>query len=199
MQKLYFFTVLGFCLFFAGCGVKTTSETYLRENVDLAFINRIAVMPFENNTNDSYAADRSRNITITQFLALGIADVIDKGLVDSVLLEEAVEFGKPIDQATIKRLGQRLNVQAFLIGTVDEAGETGRSTSSSSEISFTLRLIDARAAMILWQASGHGSGDSFRRRLFGLASIENFKVSSSLVKKLLSSIPIIKRTGAEKS
>ncbi|MFC1523470.1 hypothetical protein ACFL6N_01640 [Thermodesulfobacteriota bacterium] len=155
----------------------------------MGFINRIAVLPFENNTTDKFAPERARNSTITQILSLGIADVIDKGLVDSVLLEEAVEYGKPIDQVTLKRLGQRLNIQAFFMGTVNTSNISRKGSVSYPEISLTLRLIDARAAMILWQASGHQDGDSTWARLFGLPSRDAFYVSNNLIRELLSTIP----------
>ncbi len=102
-----------------GCGGKSVKRTFLRENIDLGFIDRIAVMPFENNTNDEFAGERARNAATIHILARGLFDVVDPGLVDSALQEEALEPGTPLDLNSLKRLGQRLNVQAFILGTVD--------------------------------------------------------------------------------
>lgn len=178
------------CILLTSCNKSVQREFFLRENIDMGYVTKIAVLPFENNSTDKFAADRSRNITITQVLALGIFDVIDKGIVDSVLLEEAVEYGKPIDQVTIKRLGQRLNVQAFLMGTVDSSGENRRGNIAFPELSLTLRLIDTRAAIILWQSSGYKSGDSVTTRLFGLTPIDSFQVAIKLIRDLLSTVPV---------
>ena len=77
-------------------------------------------------------------MTITQVLANGLFDVVDKGLVDSALREEAVNLkNAPMDGATIKMIGQRLNVQAFLMGTIDYAGEIQRGASSYSQYFFS--------------------------------------------------------------
>ncbi|MBU0730582.1 MAG: hypothetical protein KKA70_12660 [Proteobacteria bacterium] len=164
-------------------------NSYVRDDIDLSFINRIAVLPFENNSSDKYAASRIRNIAITQILSLGLADVIDKGLVDSVILEEAVEANKPIDQMTLKRLGQRLNVQAFLMGNVDSSGTVRRGSMTFPSAALTLRFVDARAAKILWQASGYYSGETVMNRLFGLSPGDHFQISTTLVRGLLMTYP----------
>lgn len=191
MNRHIILILLIFCILnILSCNKSIKKETFLRDNIDMGYVTKIAVLPFENNSSDKFAADRSRNVTITQVLALGLFDVIDKGIVDSVLLEEAVEYGKPIDQVTIKRLGQRLNVQAFLMGTVDVSGESRKGSVSFSELSLTLRLIDTRAAIILWQATGYKSGDSITSRLLGLTPIDSFQVSIMLIRELLSTVPI---------
>jgi len=187
LKKCAIFFVL---VLISSCTKSVSTETFLRDNIDMGYVTRIAVLPFENFTSDKFSGDRVRNVTITQTLALGLFDVIDKGLVDSVLLEEAVEYGKPIDQITIKRLGQRLNVQAFLMGTVDTSGEGRKGNINFAELSLTLRLVDTRAAVILWQASGYKSGDSLLGRLFGLMPKDPFQVSLLLVRELLSTVPI---------
>ncbi|MDH4321181.1 MAG: penicillin-binding protein activator LpoB [Desulfobulbaceae bacterium] len=172
-----------------GCASKATTEFFLREQVDLGYIKQIAILPFENNSKDNYAPSRARELAITQVLSQRIFDVVDKGQVDSALREEAIEPGHALDELTIKRLGQRLNVQAFLLGSVDQTGEQRLGASSFTELSLTLRLIDSKTALVLWQASGYGSGYSMVDRLFGLNPKDAFEVTMTLVDRLLSSIP----------
>ena len=171
-----------------GCGVKSDSQSFLREDVDLSYINRIAVLQFENHTKKEYIASRIRNMTITQVLAMGIFDVVDKGLVDAALKEEVIEPGDPINKGTLKRLGQKLNVQAFIMGAVDEADEGRRGNVVYPEVSITLRLIETSAGLILWQASGHRNGDSLVRRLFGMASYDAYHVSMKLIRRMLATM-----------
>ncbi len=182
-----FLAVIIFSLY--GCGSKTASDYFVRQDVELGFIKKIAVLPFQNNTKDEFAGERTREIVITQVLAMGLFDVVDKGIVDSVLKEEAVEPGTPIDKLTLKRLGQRLNVQAFLLGSVDQAGESRRGSFSYPELSLALRLVEAKSALVLWRASGHGSGYSTWGRLFGLAPNDSYQVTVDVVKRMLSTIP----------
>lgn len=174
------------CLVLSGCGLssgKTTS--FMREDIDLGFYQRIAVLSFENHTSDAFAADRLRDVVMTQLLASGYYDVVDKGLVDSVLLEEAVDKGAPIGKPALERLGQIMNVQGFIIGSVDESSDVRKGSFEYPQVSLTLRLVDAKSATVLWQASGHRNGYTLGGRLFGAASRDKFQVSMDLVDELL--------------
>lgn len=189
-MRTYFVICLSlFCLISSGCSGIKGDQAFVREDVDLDFILNIAVLPFENHTEDKFVMERVRDVTITQVLALGLFDVVDKGLVDSVLREEAIDKGMPIDKPTIKRLGQLLKVQALLLGSVNESDEKRLGSSSYPELSLTLRLVETKSGMILWQASGHRAGDSLLTRLFGLTPTDSFQVSLQLVRSLLGTMP----------
>jgi len=172
-----------------GCGTGSAPDYYVRPDVELGFIKKVAVLPFENHTKDDFAAARVRDLTITEILSLGLFDVVDKGVVDSVLREEAIEPGTPIDLLTLKRLGQRLNVQAFVLGSVDLAGENRRGSFSYPELSVSMRLVEARTGLVLWRATGHGSGYSTIGRLFGLASRDAHQVGVKVIRRMLETIP----------
>lgn len=164
-------------------------ESFLRDEVDLTYVTRIAVVPFENNSKEPFAPERVRGMAITEILSQGLFDVVDKGLVDSAFRDEAVDLTKgPMDGGSMKRLGQRLNVQAFLLGSIDQAGEVQRGPNSYPALSMTLRLVDINTGMIFWQASGSRTGDSISKRLFGLGSDDEFKVALRLLRQLLSTI-----------
>lgn len=173
----------------SGCGVKTSSQSFLREDTELGFVQRVAVLPFENHSKDEFAAARARDFTITQGLAMGLFDIVDKGLVDSVLQEEVIEPGAPLDESMTKRLGQRLKVQAILLGAVDYAGEGKKGNFAFPELSLTMRLVDADTAVVLWQASGHGSGYCLWKRLFGLAPRDIFQVGLGTIEDMLETLP----------
>jgi hypothetical protein len=161
----------------------------MREDVTLDFVNRISVLPLENNTDQKYAAELARDVLNTQILAMNVFDVVDKGIVDSVLHEEAIDPGSPISQLMLSRLGQRLNVQSIMIGSVDMAGDKRIGTVNVPEMSLTLRLIEIKSGIVLWQASGHYAGDSVVGRLFGITPDDAYKVTVKLAKELLSTIP----------
>ncbi len=180
--------IVATCLF--GCAAGTNMESFLRQDVDLSYVERVAVMPMQNNSKDTFVSERVRDMVITQILSRGIFDVVDKGLVDSALRDEAVNLAKaPMDNTVMKRLGQRLNAQAFMMGTIDNAEQVQRGAVSFPDLSITLRLVDTSTGSIFWQASGHRSGDSLGKRLFGLGSDDSFRVSMKLLRHLLSTIP----------
>lgn len=182
-KKIIGMVLILFVLTLAGCGSRVGVRSFMRENVSLAHIQTIAVLPFEGAS----AAPRIREFAMTQVLATGLFDVVDKGRVDSFLAQEAITPGMPLDAPTLKRLGQITNVQAFLLGSVEQSTES-RGSASFSEITMTLRLIDVETGALLWQASGLGSGYSLADRLFGMAPKDHFQVSMNLLARLLATM-----------
>lgn len=172
----------------SGCAGKYDSEVYMRDNVDMGAITRIAVMPLQNFTSDQFVADRTRDIATTQLLSLGIADVVDRGLVDSVMAEEVIDPRLPIDQINMKRLGQRLNVQAFLLGSIDMAGEKRTGTVAYPVLGVTLRLVDAQAGLVIWQGSGRWTSETVTGRILGIKPTDDFHVSLELLNRMLRSL-----------
>lgn len=175
-------------LMVGGCGGSFDSKVYFRENVDMGAISRIAVMPFQNFTPDQHVTDRTRDIATTQLLALGIADVVDRGLVDSVMAEEVIDPRLPIDLINLKRLGQRLNVQAFLLGAVDMAGEKRTGAVAYPVLGVTMRLVDAQAGVIIWQSSGRWTSETVVGRILGIKPTDDFHVSLQLLNRMLRSL-----------
>ncbi|ADH85107.1 hypothetical protein [Desulfurivibrio alkaliphilus] len=172
----------------AGCGSRQIShESFMREGVSLAYVQRVAVLPLENLGGGAGQAERVREIVITQVLASGLFDVADKGRVDSVLREEAIAPGAAIEDATLRRLGQTLGTEAFILGSVEQGTES-RGGAAYPEINLTLRLVDSESGLILWQASGRGSGYSVSDRLFGTTPKSAFQVTLELVNSLLRSM-----------
>ncbi len=172
----------------SACSGRNQTKSFMRDEVNLSYIQTVAVLPFENLGGGAGAAQRTREITMTQLLASGLFDVVDKGRVDSTLRAEAIEAGAPMDGPTMRRLGQRLGTQAFILGSVEQ--EAGARTGGAvyPEISLTLRLVDTETGMVLWQSSGRGSGYSLMDRLFGTTPKNSFEVTLTLVSRMLATI-----------
>jgi len=188
MKKLSIGSLILLILAMAGCAGKYDSEVYMRNNVDMGAITRIAVLPFQNFTSDQFVAERTRDIATTQLLALGVADVVDRGLIDSVMNEEVIDPKLPIDQINMKRLGQRLNVQAFLLGSIDMAGEKRTGTVAYPVLGVTLRLVDAQAGLVIWQGSGRWTAETVTGRILGIRPTDDFHVSLELLRRMLRSL-----------
>lgn len=179
--------MIGFVL--AGCGKGTSDAYFVREQTDLNYIQKVAVLPFSNNTNDAYAANRLRGITSTQILAMGLFDVVNTSVVDSALQEMAVIQNAPLDTPVLRRLGQRLNVQAFVHGSVENIGRNLEGSFSYPEVSLSLQLIESESSMILWKSTAHRHGYSIWDRLFDLDPQDGFQLSLTLIRDMLSTIP----------
>jgi hypothetical protein len=191
IQAMYKYVLLSVSmvavLLAVGCSGKGSpgSQSFLRENIDMGFYERLALLPMANNSQDNFAAERVRDIVTTKVLSSGQIDLVDKGIVDAVLANEAINPGDPIDLPTLRRLGNMLKVQAFIMGTIDQAGENRKGAFSYPELELTLRMIDANEGTILWQASGYNSGYSLGGRIFGVEPKDAFQVAVELVDTLL--------------
>jgi hypothetical protein len=158
-------------------------ESFVRENTNIALIQKIAVLPFEG----AGRAPRIRELAITQLLANNIFDVVDKGVVDNLLKQEAIIAGAPLDIFTLRRLGESLDVPAVMLGAVED-NVNARGSASFPEITMTLRIVECETGQVLWQASGMGSGYSMSDRLFGMAPKDRFQVTMDLLYELMTTM-----------
>jgi TolB-like protein len=172
----------------AGCSAKSNLDAFLRQEIALDYFKTVAVLPFENHTTDPNAAARCREILLTEVMAAGLFEVVEKGQVDSRLRAEAIDLGTPIDTAMLRRLGQRLGVQGLLMGSVDTVGESRIGNSVYPELSMSMRLVDTESGLVVWQASGRGTGYSLWGRLFGVGFKDSFQVTLELIRTMLATM-----------
>lgn len=156
--------------------------SYIHPTSDLTYIKTVAVVPFQNLTQEKYAEGKLMNVVTTEILRRGIFDVVEFGEVDKVLNEEGIRKEKgAISKSVAERAGKRLNVQAFIVGAVEEYGMSRAGSSSYPEVSASLKLIDAKSYKILWEATHSVKGTTILDRLFGIGK----KSSSDLCKELV--------------
>ncbi len=182
-------SILLLCFFINGCAGNAPVQHFLREDITLDFVKRVAVLPLQNNTKEQYAAELARDVITTQVLSMGLFDVVDNGIVNSVMLEEGLKPETPLSLITLKRIGKRLNVQAIFFGSVDVFGDQRQGSIIFPEMALTLNLVETTSAVVLWQASGHKDGNSLLSRLFGLKPSNSFQIAQNLTHDLLSTIP----------
>ena len=188
MKKLILVLVSISTLLVGGCGSKEPESTvFLREGLDLNYVERIAVLPFDNLTVDQYAGKRVRDIALTEAMASEKFDVVEQGVVDAVLREMALSDEVPLDAPVLKILGKRLGVNAFLSGTVNSI-RSGGSSYQYPEVSLTLHLIDIETAEVLWRSTAYKNGYSIWNRLFDLDPQDDFEITLLLVQEMLGSI-----------
>jgi len=187
-KKLIVIILASMLLYLPGCGggKNVPTRSFTRENTNLALIQTVAVLPFEGGGR----APRIRELTMTQVLATDTFDVVDKGRVDAILRREAIAPGAPLDSFTIRRLCESLNVDAVLLGSVEEFTDS-RGSAIFSEVTMTLRIVDCESGVLLWQASGRGSGYSLSDRLFGMAPKDSFQVTMELLSELFATMQLV--------
>lgn len=175
--------------FIAGCATKNI-EAFTRESVSLAYIDTVAVLPFENNTADGAAASRIREMLMTEIMASGLFETAEKGIVDSAMREEAIQPGEAMDEIMIRRLAQRLDAKALLMGSVDEMNAQSMGSYSYLDLVLSMRLVDSETGTVLWQATGFGSGYSTWKRLFGFGGKNRYQVILDLIRDMFETMGV---------
>jgi len=172
----------------SGCGSKGPESTvFVREGLDINYVERVAVLPFDNLTIDQYAGDRVRDMTFTEALASGKFEVVDQGVVDATLREMALSPDSPLDAPVLKILGKRLGVNAFISGTVNSL-KGGASGYQYPEVSLSLYMIDTETAEVLWRSTAYKNGYSLWNRLFDLDPQDEFEITMLLLQEMLATI-----------
>lgn len=169
----------------AGCG---GPARYVRRNADLGVIQSVAVLPFENLTNDRLSAERVHRIFITELLAFDAFEVTEPGQVSRVLRRDQLDPAS-LTPEEIKRLGEALKAQALFLGTILEYDE-GRASGSapSPRVKLQLRLVDTETGTTLWSTVRSAGGAAITARLFGVGGEPASSVAGEIVRDELSKL-----------
>ena len=162
---------------------------YVHPTADLTYITTVAIVPFENLTQERGAEGKVMNVVAADVLRRGVFDVVEFGEVAKILKEEGFRQEEgTISKRIAERAGNRLNVQAFIVGSVEEYGVSRTAGSSYPEVSLSLKLIDAKSYKILWEATHNIKGATFLHRLFGVGKKSPSDLSKELVSEMFDTL-----------
>jgi TolB-like protein len=180
--------VIFFLIFVAGCS--SSVIRYINPEANFSYIRKVAILPFNNMSGDRFAGERVRNTLTVELLSRGVFDVMERGEVSKVmglvLRAAGFEEGRAleVDKETLKLLGEKLGVQAVILGSVDEY--TGRGTAPI--VSLSLRMLDTSSGIILWQAKSTALGTTTWRKIVGIEESDRSTMTRKAVKKALDTL-----------
>jgi len=163
-------------------------DYYLHPTADISYIKRVAILPLQNFSRDNMANERIRDILETEILKLHLFDVVERGQVDTILREFRIRDFADITPNVLKKIGQRLGIQAVFMGAVDEYKVEQAGGISLPIVSVSLRLIDIQSGKVIWQISASEKGGGALTRLFGVGQKSLSEVSHILIKKCLKTL-----------
>ncbi|MBI2216917.1 MAG: DUF799 family lipoprotein [Candidatus Rokubacteria bacterium] len=151
----------------AACGPVVTRDSYRDKNMDFAAIQTVGVMPFQNLSRDTLAAERVRDVFINRLLSTGAVYVVPVGEVARAVAR--AEIQSPITPAPddVIRLAGLLKAHAIITGAVQEYGEARSGVTSANVISVSVQMLEGQTGRIVWTASSTKGGVNFLDRLFG--------------------------------
>lgn len=163
-----------------GCGPKH----FVRTTTDAGNIKRLAVLPFENFTNDEYADEKIRRIVITELLNREI-DVIEPGEVTRLLRELKIKSVGSIKIAEIQDMGKTLGADAVMMGSVESFGTSRGISVTYPEVTVNLRLIEMSSGNIIWSTRHTSGGPDFWTRHFGSEGASLSEAARKVVKEAI--------------
>jgi hypothetical protein len=169
LRKLIVFMMLLAVTLFSGC--RSSGPVYhMREDIDFSYFKNVAVLPMDNLTSDKSAGEIVRQLIISELLASGLVDVVVPGEVSSALNKLSITDVSTMTKKQIMTLGELINVQAVIMGSVDQYGEVRSGNVSAPEVTITLLMADTTSGDIVWSMTNTHGGASFMERHFGTKS-----------------------------
>ena len=178
-------------VFIWGCGGSTIR--YINPSANFSYIKRVAILPFNNLGDDRYAGERVRSAFTIDLMSREVFEVVEQGEVTKALggifREAGVEEGSavPVDKETLKLIGEKLSIQAVVLGSVDEYPSSG-SGGESKIVSISVRMLDTSSGIILWQAKATKTSRSVVRRLIGVEEVDRSELTKDAVKSALDTL-----------
>ncbi len=159
--------ILGYASFFTSC--TGMPANYINPNYDFSLIQRVAVLPIENFTQDSNAGEKVRRVVINEILSAQFVDVVEVGQVNRSIKEAKVEDLFNMSKEDYKKIGEALGTQLLMKGSIEHYGTSNIGGASIAEISISLAAIDITSGEIVWSSSGSKSGSGIIEKIFGIS------------------------------
>jgi len=179
------------CVLLFGCAGTLKSTRFSNPNFDFDFVERVAVLPFENLSNDGAAAARATRLTITALLASGALDVVEPGEVQAALTQiTGVPPGRAVNPNTehTLSLGKALGVQALILGSVTQSENLRSGAVPVPVVTLDVRMVEVEKGTTVWAATHSEKGSTLSARLLGTGGEPLAETTRECVRRVLETL-----------
>lgn len=167
--------ILGLLLLFGGCTMRPT--VFMHPDYNFGFVDRVAVIPLENLTDDRGAGARMTRHIVSELLAAEAFDIVEPGEVTNAMSGVGQIRVAELTVAQVKDLGGQLQAKALFLGSVTESSTQRAGTSSKNIVTLNLRLVETETAQVIWSTTVTEAGRGFWASLFGTSGSSMGEVS----------------------
>jgi curli biogenesis system outer membrane secretion channel CsgG len=171
----------------AGCSARKRA-VYLNEEANFGAVQRVALMPFDNFTNDDHAPEKVSQILMIELLSAQVFEVVDPGESRAAIAAEQVSSISQLSAEHIRRIGETLNAEALMLGTVQELSMDRSSGVAAPTISLQFRLVDTLTGETIWSSIVSRQGAGASARLFGVGGTSVNEAIRELVREALGTL-----------
>ncbi len=175
---LFFYGLL--CVFMLSCAAKR--EIGPPPVADVFNIKRVAVLPFANMSAVPDAGDVVAGLFVTELFRTKRFYVEEPGNIVQFIGQERMSSIGEIEMEKLRALCNRLNLDAAIVGTVEEFDD-GRSFGAPTPVvSVTARMVEPREGKIIWSAQNKKKGSDYSIAF----DIGRVRTVTALAKKVVS-------------
>jgi hypothetical protein len=167
-----------------GCGKKVNTTSFVNPDFNFAFVERIAVVPLENLSSDGQAGERSTRLLITELLATGAVDVVGPGEVRAALSRVAGSSKTPTTEQIIA-LGEALQVQAVLMGSVAQSETIRSGTANVPVVTLDVHMMETDTGKPVWAATASERGSTAGAKWLGVGGEPISETTRRCVRKIV--------------
>src|SRR5690242_17807303 len=127
---------------------------------------RIAVLPFDNLTNEGDAGETMTLVFFTTIGEAGRYEPVESGIVAAVLDSMRIRLTTTLSAEQLSALGQRLGAQRLLVGSVLESGTVRADDGDLPSVGVTVKLLDPTTGRVQWTRMAFKTGGD-KETVFG--------------------------------
>lgn len=142
-----------------GEGVDSYKASFQGRKVELPV--RVAILPFENLTNNDKAGSLVRNSFYSQFASKKYRDV-ELFEIDEILDDNGLYEDHTYNSLEVSKLGQLLNADGVVYGKITGYNKLHLGLYSQVYVELEVKLVEASTSKVLWQVkhkTAHHEGD----------------------------------------
>jgi polysaccharide biosynthesis protein PelC len=179
---LFLAVTLGAC----GSGLRPTQFTHPRFN--FGFVERVAVVPLENLTNDRSAGLRATRMILTELLASGAVEALEPGEVQAALNKIRRTGDGSLSSEQVIAMGQALGVQALILGTVTDSEVLRTGAVAVPVVTLDLRMLETETGSAVWAATHTEKGGGLGARFLGTGAEPISETTRRCVRRTLATL-----------
>jgi curli biogenesis system outer membrane secretion channel CsgG len=161
---------------------------YTNKRADLSSMRRVAVLPFENVSEERLAAEKVQRIFIAELLEANTFDVVEPGRVVRVLREEKIEAVGAMSPEDVQRIGKTLGAEGLVFGSVLELADQRGAQGGAPSVTIQLKLVETATGTTVWSATRQRNGATFGSRFLGLSPDPSTQVVAAALRDAIHTI-----------
>jgi hypothetical protein len=175
-------------MFVLSLGCSSGSSSYLNTDVNFSFVQRVAILPFQNISQDLHGGTRMHSVFMASVLEQDALSMVSLGEILNAMSRLHLSPDAAFTPTQIVDLGRELKVDAIFTGTVEEYGLERASNARVYVVTASFSMLETETGSLIWKTQVHENGTSIWRKLFGGGSASLYDVSRSVANKALESL-----------